>query len=62
MFVYLPADLRAVIEAIYQDGLSVRQAALRLGITQHKVHTRHTQALRIIEREIRAVVTDGDGI
>jgi RNA polymerase sigma factor (sigma-70 family) len=48
----LPADLREVIEAMYVDGLSEREAAGRLNITRHQLRTRHKRAIAILRREV----------
>ena len=48
----MPADLLAVLAAIYCDGLNERQAAERLGISRYKVRTRHAQALAILRRKL----------
>jgi len=51
MFASLPAELRTVIEALYEERLTIRQTAIRLGITQHQVRTRYKQALEQMSRE-----------
>jgi DNA-directed RNA polymerase specialized sigma24 family protein len=44
----MPADLLAVLAAVYCDGLSERQAAARLNLTRHQVRTRLAAAHRYI--------------
>jgi DNA-directed RNA polymerase specialized sigma24 family protein len=45
----MPTHLQAVLVAIYCDGLNERQAARLLGITRHRVRTRHAETLRILQ-------------
>jgi len=46
----LPAELQAIIDAMYVDGLTERDAAKRLNLTRRKVRTRHAQALAILRQ------------
>ena len=59
---FLPTELREVIEAVYYRDLTFREAAAELGITQHRVRTRHDLALELLRPHVLATVADGDGI